>query len=121
MTIEKKKTPTELLAKLDTKPTLENVADDAIRQSATAALADTPAARGRPLQGAKALCDYCGISINTLMKWIFHEDLPATHIGGSWQSDTALIDRWRLGRIVEDTRNRSELSKDDAAKRHSRW
>lgn len=77
--------------------------------------------RSKPLNGSKAIAAYCGISIHTLMQWIFREDCPATQIGGVWVSDTLLIDKWRASRIEEDTSRRvAERDPAETGKRR-RW
>lgn len=82
---------------------------------------DTPPGRGRVLQGSKAISDYLDISINTLMKRIYQEDLPASQIGGVWTSDTALIDRWMIARIERDTEQRRLERYDIDLPRARKW
>jgi hypothetical protein len=40
-------------------------------------------------------------SVVTVRKWIEIDDLPAAKIGGSWISDTELIDEWRTKQCRE--------------------
>ena len=56
--------------------------------------------RPRPLHGMKAICDYLGVSENTVRKYIKEEGLPVGRIGGGMVSDAEKIDAWRLQRIV---------------------
>ena len=56
--------------------------------------------RPRPLHGMKAICDYLGVSENTVRKYIKEEGLPVGRIGGSMVSDEEKIDTWRLQHIA---------------------
>lgn len=51
------------------------------------------------LVGLKDISAYAKVSVSTLRKLIARESFPAGKIGGGWQSDKALIDRWRLDRV----------------------
>ncbi len=55
------------------------------------------------LSGMSAICGYCQRAEPTILKWIREEDFPAKKIGGGiWESDTGLIDDWRVGQINGD-------------------
>lgn len=48
------------------------------------------------LSGIKAIKQYVGVqSDNTIMDRIQLQGMPATKIGGIWESDTESIDKWR--------------------------
>ena len=51
------------------------------------------------LDGMKSICDYEKRSEATMLKLIREEDYPAKKIGGIWQSDTGVIEKWRKERI----------------------
>lgn len=51
------------------------------------------------LVGLKDISVYAKVSVSTLRKFIAREGFPAGKIGGGWQSDKTLIDRWRLDRV----------------------
>ena len=53
------------------------------------------------LSGAKEIAQHAGVYESTLMKWVRSEDFPATKIGGTWVSDTHLINKWRNRRIAK--------------------
>lgn len=57
------------------------------------------------LSGMTAICTYVGRSEKTVLDWIRLEGLPASKIGGVWESDKSLIDDWRRQRIVAGTRD----------------
>ena len=46
------------------------------------------------LLGMKAICIYAGKSENTIRSLVKFHNFPANKIGGSWTSDTKLIDAW---------------------------
>ncbi len=53
------------------------------------------------LSGMSAICKYCSRAEPTILKWIREEDFPARKIGGGiWESDTGLIDDWRVKKIT---------------------
>jgi hypothetical protein len=82
---------------------------------------DDQPVRGRPLHGAKAIADYCDMSICTVMKWIHFEGMPASTIGGIWISDSSMIDRWLLTRIERDTETRMAERYSDYTGKPARW
>ena len=53
------------------------------------------------LYGVKAITEYVEMSESTVMKWIRNEGLPAAKIGGTWVSDTLMINKWRAKRIAK--------------------
>ncbi|MHC1701504.1 MAG: hypothetical protein AB9900_11055 [Humidesulfovibrio sp.] len=59
------------------------------------------------LSGMTAICTYVGRSEKTVLDWIRFEAMPASKIGGVWESDKELIDDWRRKRIVAGTREES--------------
>jgi hypothetical protein len=60
------------------------------------------------LPGMKDICKHCNRSPATILAWIRDRDFPATKIGGSWESDTDLIDDWRRKQIRDDIRARNK-------------
>lgn len=56
--------------------------------------------QGRELLGLKAICIYLGKSENTVRRLIREQGLPAAKIGGEWQSNTRLIQDWRLKQFL---------------------
>ncbi len=60
---------------------------------------------GTALSGMTEICQYVRKSEKTVLDWIRLEGMPATKIGGgTWESDTVLIDEWRRMRIVQGER-----------------
>lgn len=55
--------------------------------------------KGQILVGLKEICAYAGRGKDTIRKWTDEENFPAVVIDGRWESNTALIDAWRLRRI----------------------
>lgn len=53
------------------------------------------------LNGMKDIAAYVDRSEVTVKKWIERQDLPAGKIGGSWISETEMIDQWRARRVAE--------------------
>ena len=53
------------------------------------------------LTGMKEICIYLRRSEATILGWIRAEGLPATKLGGQWESDSSLIDQWRIDRISD--------------------
>lgn len=51
------------------------------------------------LVGMKAICGYMGRSESTMLGIIRDLDFPAKKIYGIWESDTELVDQWRVGQI----------------------
>lgn len=58
------------------------------------------------LSGMKSICKYCNRSESTIMQWIRLQGFPATKITGSWESDTDLIDKWRVEQIVNNDKKK---------------
>ena len=54
---------------------------------------------GKLLIGMDAIEDYTGRNKRTIRKWVEQNNFPAIKIDGRWESNTALIDQWRLRRI----------------------
>jgi len=54
---------------------------------------------GKPLSGMKEICAYVGKSEKTVRRYISDESFPAVMLAGVWESDTALVDGWRVSRI----------------------
>jgi hypothetical protein len=118
MTLEKKTSSKKQAA--ETTPAEVIPPRDSTAGTCPVSVVDSPLA-GRPLQGAKAIAEYCDISLPTLMRRIFSEGLPATQIGGVWVSDTGLLDRWRIGRIEQDTKNRVQEMVHPGIRTIARW
>ena len=53
------------------------------------------------LSGMKELVDYMKVSEVTIRKWMKHDNFPAALVGGSLESDTILIDKWRIWRVLK--------------------
>lgn len=53
------------------------------------------------LTGLKEISAYSGYSERKLMDLIRHENFPAVKVGGRWESDLVLIDKWRT-RLIEE-------------------
>ncbi len=51
------------------------------------------------LVGMKQICGYVNRSEATVLVLIREWDMPARKICGIWESDTELIDRWRVAMI----------------------
>lgn len=56
------------------------------------------------LSGIDAICDYCrsvGLPASkvSVLQMIRDEYLPAKKLGGIWDSDSELIDKWRRNRL----------------------
>jgi len=54
---------------------------------------------GRPLTGMKEITAYARRSEATILTWVRDMDFPARKIGGVWESNTALVDQWKLMQI----------------------
>jgi len=56
------------------------------------------------LSGMLAIRSYYPYSESTILKLIREQDFPAVKIsGGIWESDTDLIDKWRLNKIESES------------------
>ena len=53
------------------------------------------------LSGMKELVDHMKVSEATIRKWMKTENFPAALVGGTLESDTILIDKWRIWRILK--------------------
>jgi len=53
------------------------------------------------LSGMKAITNYTENSEATIRKWMKHDNFPAALVGGSLESDTILIDKWRIWRVLK--------------------
>lgn len=52
------------------------------------------------LYGMKAICDYINLTEATVLQRIRECGFPAAKMnGGIWESDTELIDEWRINQI----------------------
>lgn len=60
------------------------------------------------LPGMKDICKFCNRSPATILIWIRDRAFPAVKIGGSWESDTELIDDWRKQQIRDDIHARTK-------------
>ncbi len=69
---------------------------------------DTP--QGRPLSGMDEIGEYVRRSSVTILDWIRNMGFPASKIGGIWESDTFLIDRWRREQITERVKQNNTKS-----------
>jgi hypothetical protein len=54
---------------------------------------------GRPLTGMKEICAYAKRSEATVLGWIRDLDFPARKIGGIWESNSSLVDKWKIRQI----------------------
>lgn len=54
---------------------------------------------GRPLTGMKEIAHYARRSEVTILTWIRDMDFPARKIGGVWESNTSLVDQWKIAQI----------------------
>ena len=52
------------------------------------------------LSGMKEICSHMNRSEATVLKMIRESDFPAIKIGGVWESDKALVEKWRKEQIV---------------------
>ena len=53
------------------------------------------------LSGMKELVDHMKVSEPTIRKWMKTENFPAALVGGTLESDTILIDKWRIWRVLK--------------------
>ena len=64
------------------------------------------ASEARPLIGMKAIREYMSRSDSTVMMLHHTQGFPMRKIGGSWETDANLVDRWRrmmaAGATVEE-------------------
>ena len=42
----------------------------------------------------KEMCDYLGVSRDTLLAWINEKNMPASKVGRSWKFKTSEVDEW---------------------------
>jgi len=54
------------------------------------------------LVGMAAICQYMNRGEKTVLNLIRDEDFPARKLGGIWESDKELVDKWRRRRISMD-------------------
>ena len=54
---------------------------------------------GRALVGMKEICDYARRSESTVLCWIRDMEFPAKKISGIWESNTMLVDKWKIMQI----------------------
>lgn len=57
------------------------------------------------LTGKKAIRQYARRSWETLERWINERGYPVRKIDGVWESDTRLIDEWRMNQIMGGVEN----------------
>ena len=70
------------------------------------------------LSGMKEICVYVRRSEATVLDWIRHLGLPAKKLnGGIWESDTNLIDEWRVKQILAKPGLKSNAKK----RNRKRW
>ena len=53
------------------------------------------------LTGMKEIVDHTKNSEATIRKWMKTENFPAANVGGTLESDTILIDKWRIWRVLK--------------------
>ena len=53
------------------------------------------------LSGMKEITEHTKVSAGTIRKWMKHENFPAARVGGTLESDTILIDKWRIWRVLK--------------------
>lgn len=51
------------------------------------------------LTGMKEITSFVGRSESTVLDWVRKYGFPAKKIGGQWESDCSLIEKWRLRQI----------------------
>ncbi len=54
------------------------------------------------LVGMAEICAYMQRSEKTMLDLIKNENFPAKKLGGIWESDTLLADKWRRKRINQE-------------------
>ncbi len=54
------------------------------------------------LSGMKEICKFMNRSDATILDLYRAQDFPMKKIGGIWESDTDLIDKWRKGLIENE-------------------
>ena len=42
----------------------------------------------------KEMCEYLGVSRDTLLTWINEKNMPASKVGRSWKFKTSEVDEW---------------------------
>lgn len=57
---------------------------------------------GRFLVGMKDICQYTCRSESTVLAWIRDMDFPAKKVGGIWESNTKMIDVWRIKLLSDE-------------------
>ncbi len=60
-------------------------------------------ATGRTLMGMDEICAYAGRHKSVIKRWIERDGFPAALIDGRWESNTTLIDKFRLLRIEKQS------------------
>ncbi len=68
------------------------------------------------LSGMKEICRYTARSESSVLIFIRDCDFPATKLGGVWESDTELIDTWRLDQIRASGKKRAKRTRAAVAK-----
>lgn len=53
------------------------------------------------LSGMDAISTYATRSANNIRLLVKNDNFPAVKIGGSWESDTGLIDKWRIWYVLQ--------------------
>ena len=52
----------------------------------------------------KEMCDYLGVSRDTLLNWINDKNMPASKVGRSWKFKTSEVDEWIKSGKAADNR-----------------
>ena len=50
----------------------------------------------------KEMCEYLGVSRDTLLTWINEQNMPASKVGRSWKFKTSEVDEWIKSGQAED-------------------
>ena len=69
------------------------------------------------LSGMKQITDFVGYSETTVLDWIRIYQFPACKIGGSWISESGLIDQWWVKVITGEIARPSGVSSQKISKR----
>ena len=57
---------------------------------------------GEVLVGRAAISDFVGRGWRVISKWIKHRGFPAVKLNSRWESNTELIQQWRLDQIKRE-------------------